>query len=399
MKTWEITFILLAALLMALPAAAQTEDPAPEPAAVISITGQIVNGTEGAETPGNLEVMVHVWDADFNDKDMLHGETDSDGRFRFDDVPYQPDLLYAGMALYQDATYFSAPMPVAEGETTMDLELLVYEVGADASAVQVESMHLFFDTDQGGLMVGEIYSISNLGDRTVMGAAALDDGTPATMRFTLPPDATSVNFRGNQSRFFLTEDGFADTSPLLPGTNSGQVVVTYILPYTDGLTLAKTAVFPTKEVNILLPPSLGPSLDDVDNFIDRGQRDMGQGFMVDVYALENVEAGADINVALSGKLTMAGTSSMVAESPARTTDGLALGGILLGLAIIGVGVWWYRRPLAEEEEFPEAFDDIVQEIALLDAAYDEQEIDDEAYRLQRAALREQAQAALAQSGD
>ncbi|GAB4262644.1 MAG: hypothetical protein Kow0080_00180 [Candidatus Promineifilaceae bacterium] len=390
--------IIIVALLVVLPAAAQSDDTAVQPETVITVIGQIVNGTAGAETPGDVEIMLHIMDVNFNEKNMLHGVTDGDGRFQFDDVPYQPEWLYAVMASYQDATYFSTPMTVLDAETTLELEIPVFEATDDVSAVQVESMHLFFDTDQGGLMVGEIYSFSNLGDRTVVGAAGLDDGTPATLRLTLPPDAASVNFRDSQGRFFLTEDGFADTAPLLPGMNSGQVVVTYILPYEDGISLERTAVFPTKEINILLPTSLGITLDDA-GYIAKGQRDMGNGFIVDVYSLEDVAAGTPITIDLSGTLAVSGTDPMNTVPEAHTNKGLAIGMVLLGMAVIGVGIWWYRRPVPEEEEFPEAFEEIVQKIALLDAAHDEHEIDNETYQSQRAALREQAQAVLARSGD
>lgn len=398
MKSVKLAFVIIVvALLTALPAAAQSDGPAPQPETFIRVIGQIVNGTTGAETPGDLEVMLHVWDADFNEKDMVHGVADGDGRFQFDDVPYQPDLLYAIMASYQEATYFSTPINVSEGETTLELEVPVFEATDDTAAVQVESMHLFFDIEQGGLMVGEIYSLSNSGDRTVFGATALDDGTPATLQFTLPPDAASITFQGNQSRYFLTEEGFADTAPLLPGTNSGQVVVTYILPYEDSISLVRTAVFPTKELNVLIPPSLGVTLDDT-GFISQGQRDMGNGFVVDVFSQENLAAGEAINLDLTGKLAVNGTNPMVATPPARKSDGLAIGVILLGVSVIGAGIWWYRRPIEEEEGFPEEFDEIVQEIALLDAAHDEQTIDDETYQTQRAVLRDQARAVLAQGG-
>jgi hypothetical protein len=405
MKTWRLVFIIsMVAMLAALPVAAQTGDSSTRPAegseppSTINVTGQIVNGTEGAAIPGNLELMVHVWDAGFNEKDMIHGQADGHGRFQFDDVPYESGLSYAVMVAYQGANYFSAPMDVAEGETILELEVPVFEATSDASDVKVAAMHLFFDVDQGGLMVSEIYSLSNLGDRTVVGATTLDDGTPATMRFSLPPDAASVNFQGNQSRFFLTDDGFADTAPLLSGSNVSQVIVTYVLPYSDGLTLNRTVAFPIEEVSILLQPSLGLSLDET-GFIARGQRDVGQGMVVDIYSLENLEAGASFSLGLSGKLDLSGGAPMAVETGSSRADGLAVGGMLLGLAVIGAGIWWYRRPPDGGEEFPGAFEDIVQEIALLDAAHDGHEIDDETYHLRRTALREQAKAVLAQSGD
>lgn len=393
MRIWKIALILIViALLAAVPVMAQTAVTGP-------ITGQIVNGTEGAETPGNLEIMLHVLDAEFNNQDMIHGKTDGDGRFVFDDISFEPGFLYSVMASYQDATYYSIPMGLPEGETGLDLEVPVFEATTEKTdAVQMNGMHLFFESGQGGLQVSEVYSLSNLGDRTVAGATSLDDGTPATIRFSLPPDAASVTFQGSQSRYFLTDDGFADTAPLLPGGGKGQVVVSYSLPYIDALTLNRPLPFPAEQVTILLPTSLGLSLTG-DNLVEEERRDMGNGLVVDIFTVENAATGDSVNLSLSGELALSDGDPMAVKAEPPSSQGLAIGGIVLGLAVIGVGLWWYRRPLDEEEELPEAFDDIVQEIAMLDAAHDGQEIDDETYQLQRATLREQARAALAQSGD
>lgn len=404
-----MTLILMAiALLAAVPALAQTDDTSPDvgddagTAVIGAVSGQIVNKTDGAETPGNLEIMLHIWDADFNEKDMIHGQADGDGRFVFDNITLQPGFLYAVMAIYQDATYVSTPMSVPTQGTplSLNLEVPVFETTTETGAVQLDGMHIFIEAGQGGLQVSEVYSLSNLGDRTVAGAASLDDGTPATIRFSLPPEADSVTFQGRQSRFFLTADGFADTAPLLPGGGSGQVVVSYVLPYKDTLALSRPVPFPAKQINILLPTTLGLTLSG-DNLVEGERRDMGNGLVVDIFTIENVETSDTVNLNLSGELAVSGGDLTAVESEPFNSQGLAIGGIILGLAVIGVGLWWYRRPLDEEEEeaFPEAFDDIVQEIALLDAAHEGQEIDDETYELQRAALREQARAALAGSGD
>lgn len=329
---------------------------------------------------------------------MVHGQADGDGRFVFDDVTFAPGFLYAVMANYQDVTYASTPANVPDGETTLDLEVPVFETTVETGAVQMDGMHIFFDAGQGGLQVSEVYSLSNLGDRTVAGAASLDDGTPATIRFSLPPDAANVTFQGSQSRFFLTEDGFADTAPLLPGERTGQVIVSYSLPYAGSLVLNRSVPFLGGRINVLLPTALGLSLTG-DNLVEEGSRDMANGLVVDIFTVERATTGDTINLNLSGELVLSG-GPMGAEAEPANSQGLAIGGIILGLAVIGVGLWWYWRPLeAQDEAFPEAFDDIVLEIALLDAAHDEQEIDDETYQIQRAALREQARARLAGSGD
>ncbi len=408
MNTWKYALLLFVIfLLAAAPVAAQVDDPTPEDETATVpgvITGQIINGTDGAEIPDSLELMLHVWDENFNEKEMFTGKTDADGRFQFDDVPFAPGLFYAVMTTYQEATYFSVPLPVPEGETTFELEVPIFESTTDASAVQVEAMHIFFDADPGGLGVGEVYTLSNPGDRTVVaGPDTLADGTPVTFRFNLPPEAANVSFQGSRDgRFLRTPDGFADTAPLLPGESSGQIFVTYVLPYSDGLTLARAAVLPTKQVNILVPTTLGLSVSG-DNMVNTGTRDMGEGMVVDVYTIDGLDVGETVQLDVSGKLALPGIEPAAEQPSLSGQQGLAVGGIVLGLALIGVGLWWYSRSRQTEPEpeelFPEEFEEIVAQIAQLDEAHEQQEISDELYQTQRAALREQARAILVMNGD
>jgi hypothetical protein len=406
MKTWKLTILLFVIfLLAAAPVAAQDDDPAPvdeETAVSGVITGQLVNGSDGAETPANLGIMLHVWDSEFNEKGLFDGETDADGRFQFDDVPFDPDFFYAVMTAYQEVTYFSVPMPVVEGETTLDLEVPIFESTTDAGTVQVDAMHIFFDIAAGGLSVGEVYTLSNLSDRTVVaGGDTLADGTAVTFQFDLPPGATDVAFsRSRDGRFLSTSDGFADTAPLLPGEASGQIFVTYVLPYSDSLTLERTAVLPTTQVNILLPTSMGLSLSG-DNIVNTGQRDMGEGMTVDIYAMDGLAVGETIKLDISGKLLMPGTDPVAAQSSLSGQQGLIVGGISLGLALIVIGLVWYwrSRQTEVEETFPEEFEEIVQQIAQLDTAHDQQEISDELYQMRRSVLREQAREILVVDGE
>src|SRR3972149_4073244 len=70
-------------LFLSSPASAQTATP-PDRTGVV--TGRLINGTADGETPGNLPMMLHAWDAN-GETVMLDGEADPSGAFRFEDVP------------------------------------------------------------------------------------------------------------------------------------------------------------------------------------------------------------------------------------------------------------------------------------------------------------------------
>lgn len=151
--------------------------------------------------PTNLDVMLHAWDSGFDEKAMQNGLSDADGRFAFESVPLNPAWVYAVMLTYDDVLYFSEPMPLSEGTTTLTMDVAVYEKTSATNAVQVERQHVFFDTASGGLMVGEIYILSNLGDRTITGSSG-DDAPISPLQFSLPENAASVTFEEEKTAVF-----------------------------------------------------------------------------------------------------------------------------------------------------------------------------------------------------
>ena len=165
---------LLLALALAAPAVAQTPVP-PQTMPVSSSTqviGTIVNRTEGGAAPDRLDLVLHAWDADLNERLMLDGQSSPDGTFRFEDVPVEPELLYSVMATYEGVSYFSEPVGAIEGEDLPPFEVPIYETTTDTSQIQIERMHVMFLASHAGLEVAEVYSLSNLGDRAVKAAVS-----------------------------------------------------------------------------------------------------------------------------------------------------------------------------------------------------------------------------------
>lgn len=62
-------------------AAAQSETPPPSRTG--TVYGQIANGTQGGEIPGDLAVMLHAWDEQ-GETVMLDSKADASGMFRED---------------------------------------------------------------------------------------------------------------------------------------------------------------------------------------------------------------------------------------------------------------------------------------------------------------------------
>lgn len=386
-------------------AVAQSETPPPSRTG--TVYGQIANGTEGAEIPGDLAVMLHAWDEQ-GETVMLDGKADSSGAFRFENVPMQDGWVFAAMLSYHDVTFFSETAEVQPEIKELALPLIVYETTSDASAVRISQMHVFLDFVSGKLTVGEIYVLSNAGDRALVGGLTLPDGKTATLQFALSAEANEVRFEGEDTaRFVITPEGFADTGAVLPGEGTAQVVVTYNLPYASGMTFAHAVNQPVEAANVLVRADSGVTLAG-DGLSEPIPREMQTGESFNIYAAGPLTPDESLAVTLSGEPSyrMAdGMNGAMAEPPASTLTatlnrwGIPIAGGLLGMALMAAGVWWWRRsgkPEAELQEVVQGGDwsGILQAIAALDEAHERGEVAEADYRSRRAELRAHARAIL-----
>jgi len=408
----KLLFIIIAlTLILAAPVAAQTQTPPTSAPKTAVVSGKIVNRTAGGSVPAQLDLVLHAWtQQDFSEKLMLDGKSNPDGTFRFEDVSIEEGLLYGVMANYNGVSYFSEPVP-ADGRPLTDLELPIFETTVDNSQVQIALAHVLFLSSHAGLEVAEVYSLSNSGIRTVQGALKLDDGTAATIQFPLPPDATNVAFPDSTDRFVRTPAGFADTAPLVPGENAGQIIVNYILPYQSGLTYSYTAQLPTGGVNFLIDNSSGLTAKG-DGLADAGVQSMGDGSKFALLKHAALAPGEKVAITLSGDLklkdppeqsqTQSQTSTTASPSAADASLPVAVGGIIVGLSLVAFGIWWFKRPepapvrVAASDET--TYKDLLTQIALLDDTHERGEMDEATYTARRTELFQQARL-LMQAGE
>jgi len=314
------------------------------------VTGNIVNGTDGREVPEGLEVMLHSWSESSGEGPMEHGVSGLGGAFAFEGLQIVPGATYAAMALYGGASYFSKPAVASEVEPLPPFEIVIYETTQELAAVNVDSLHVIFQAAQGGLGVTEIYVLSNRGDHTVSSAAEPGAIQAGPLRFWLPVGAASVAFPSASSeRFVVTADRFTDTAPLVPGEGSGQVAVSYVLAYEDDLAFRHGLDLPVSVMNILVPAGSGLEIAGT-SVESAGTRAVGNAGVYEVYELGPLSAGEWVEVELSGTLALPDApGASLPESPLADRS-LPLGLAALGTALMGAGVWWWRRISAEPDE-------------------------------------------------
>lgn len=365
-------------------------DAAPPEIAKGTVTGKLTNGTAGAAVPSGLEVTLHLFD-NFQETGAVAAATGSDGAFEFSGVELLPDRALIVSAEHDGVTYASDVGVVTEGQTTFDLPLTVFEAASDPAALSIERMHVVFEFNEGYVQVGELFVIANNGDRAFAPAAP---GGPTTA-FPLPQGYSDLGFQDGSlgDRYLQTADGFADTAPVLPGSNSRQILVSFKLPYIDSLAFSQTLPYPSAAVNILLPDS-GVALSG-SGVTDEGTQDIqGSGFRS--YNVSAVEAGSVIAFELKGKPSFAASAAGGQLSTAFDSRSLLIGGLSLALVASVIAYWWVQRTPAPAAAAPKGraardpaarAEELLREIAELDEGFEAGEYPEADYRKEREKLK------------
>ena len=189
-----------------------------QPQETFTITGKVINGTEGASPPEGTTVLLLVTGADTRLIATGQTSTLAGGGFEFQQVPAVGDGVYAFSVDYAQVFYGAS---LSIGDLSAGIELTVYETNQDASVVKVTNQVLVIgDIDEKNRIISaiEFVRLSNTSDRTLL--PDLNNMEQLSfLRFALPPLAEDLDvgsdMPGGEVIFIGT--GFALTSPVVPG--------------------------------------------------------------------------------------------------------------------------------------------------------------------------------------
>lgn len=396
-----LTLLAFSLLFIAPPAGAQTAPTAtPEVPAVpgaeavmLKVTGVITNGTAGAASPAaGLVVNVHTFDPNDNMGNVTTLSTTlaADGTFVVENIPSFVGWEAAVSTTYNDVLYSSQLASVVAGQPVLDLPVTVYENTTETAGVVVEQMHMFFDFGPGTISVMELFIVSNNGDRAVVNPSG-------TIEFVLPEGATDLQVQGEMEGldYVRTEQGFAETRSIAPGSGTGQILVSFSLPYAGQLKYEQKMLYPVAAAGVLVPEGLVTLTSDM--LQDEGLQNM-QNTAYRIHGTLDMKAGDVLSFQLSGdpNSATAMTGSTVSTPGTVTQAGLdpkALGiGIgVLGIVVVIIGVWFYRRQSSADDTSTDDLsqDDLLQAIADLDDDFEQGDLEEPVYKRRRAKLKAQ----------
>jgi hypothetical protein len=409
-----IPAILAAFLFLGSRATVLAEAGTPAGVDKITISGQVTMGTPGLTLPMTTSLLLHAHDGHAMTL-MLNGQADAHGVFRFEGLENKPGRTFDIMAIVGPTTYPAEQTSPQPGQSEYKAAITIYGTTKDTSTLRVERLHNFVEfINRQQVRATEIYILSNSGARTIEGGETTADGKAASLRFNLPPGAEQVRFDGGEigTRFFRTADGFLDAQGVPPGEGSGQVMVSYVLPYAGSVHLERKVNYPVAGSDVILPAHAGITLAG-SGLQAQGTQQAPNGTTMAIYSGPALSKGGTLSYDLSGQLSAAQASLLdggaAQESAAQAPEGVlgslagavraSVGGSPFSAALTGVGLlllalavaWWLRirDSRGAKEKGPEPGSEraaLIQAIADLDEARAAGLVDLEAYQLQRRRL-------------
>lgn len=367
-----------------------------QPIESVAISGQVVNGTTGEVIRDGM-VSLRAFTPDLQEATSLETAVDSEGRFSFEVTDADPDWVYMASASQGDFSFSSNPARLEPGIPQLDMPITVFDTTDDPSAINIDQVHMIMDFANDFLSISEIYVLSNLEPAVFVGETGVpEDGT---VQLALPSGAENVSFQRSFRSFenFLpapevvpTDQGYADTVPLQPGQGSMNLLVTYELPYEDGMTVGHPVFYRTNSATLVLP-EIGVEVAG-DGWASQGSQQMGNAGAISSYSRPGLQAGEAVTFTLEGRPSAPAANVGVSSSPENDMLGILLGGTAL-LLVAGGAAYTVRTWRTDAEEAVEMqadqVDDLLYALVSLDETYEAGSLEEAAYQERRAQLIDQ----------
>ena len=356
------------------------------------IAGDVIQASAGADFPNGLDVTLTTYDTANIPVGEITVAVGTDGAFEFTDFPKTEGYRYELQTLYGN---LRQTVRVEDALNPENIGMRIYETTAsleDISATSHVTIIPRVDGKEQLMGILELVELSNGGDRTFVPDLEnpAPDGIPQLLRFSLPDGYEELTVDADLPTGNVLEiaTGFAMSNAMPPG--DFRILYSYVVEYDGSSTIFDRSLgFDVFEYRILMPPTYG-------NVISEGFEVVGDELLGDttyrVFQRDGLVSTDRLLINFtdlpepsrlqSFQNFVGGSAWATIGTPAAAAGAMA---ILLGY------VFFYRnrnRPayavggLRREE--------LVEQIAELDALHDAGEIDDEEYAEERLELFDRA---------
>ncbi len=246
----------------------------------------------------------------------------------------------------------------------------------DFTSLKMEQVHIYTDfATQGLAQFIEIYAFTNPGKQTVI---ISDDGV--TIPFIkFPRGAQNTGYEPDPNSAQLVAEGKGVAAP--PSTRPYAIIAFFTLPYSGQLEIKQPFGIDAPSVVLLMPEGInvtGNQLTSAGNVAIQSNN-------YQEFSAVDFKAGDVLDFTVNG-------------TPKTTTSANNLPSILfivagvVGLILIGIGIWFYlrgRKDSQEEQDVDfESADEVMDSILALEDLHRARKINEQAYQKRRAELKE-----------
>ncbi|NOX36786.1 MAG: hypothetical protein GXO78_04535 [Calditrichaeota bacterium] len=352
-----------------------------------SISGRVVNGTQGHTVPDTLMVALNVYLPDGQVKTLPETvPLKADGQFYFDNLEENAQYTYEPMVIYRGIKYYGKPVRLSPEDASATTEVTIYETTRSDTALQVVRHHVLFAPGEGSVAVKEMVFLENRGDRTYIGKEKAPSGKYRTVSYRLPPGAKSIELGEGTMTCCIEfdENGFYDTMEIPPGKK--QVIFSYLLD-SDGeqLLFRKPITVKTAEIDFI---SFDPAVQITgEGLVEKPLPN--NKFKRQV--LTNLQPGQTATVTLAGLPAAPHDLSLIFFAGFLAV--FVVGGVIAYRRIQRNVAQQSNRVMATEKtthvDHTVLKEKLLREIALLDEAYESQRIGEDEYQVKRNLLLEE----------
>lgn len=158
-------------------------------------------------------------------------------------------------------------------------------------------------------------------------------------------------------------------------------MVSYLVPYNGKRVYSFTAPLSIARINFLLPDQVKVSLQG-SGLMGPESMTLQNGESYAVYSYSDLNAGETVSLTIGGKVASG-------PSKSKTKTPLAVGTAFLGFVIMGIGIWWWRKPVIirndnnDVQSNEATLDELILEIAKLDEEHENGNLNTEEHQLLR----------------
>jgi mono/diheme cytochrome c family protein len=218
------------------------------------IAGTVTQGTPDGPDVGGLPVELSAF-LGFDPIATFTTTLDAAGNFTFTELATDPNIAYLVSVANDGISYSSDFLTLAPEALALQTGIAVYQGSDDDAGVRIDRSHWILDSQPGAVVVGQIYTFGNTGNRTFVGKTVEGMDEPATVGLKVPPGAVELSFENGTlgDRFQQVGDVIYDTLPVVPGEGTRQIIVRYALPH-DGTSLdvAQDFLYPVDQLTLLV---------------------------------------------------------------------------------------------------------------------------------------------------